>query len=223
MSQTESVSAPRRRVMLLFGGQSAEHDVSRVTAVAVARALDPAKYDVIPVGITTEGRWLLASEAQKMLASGRDALPVAFAVEGDLMPVPSASRATAALEADVVIPLLHGPYGEDGTVQGVLELAGLPYVGAGVLGSAIAMDKVAMKRMFDGAGLETARALTLRDGHDVDDFVRRVEAELAFPCFVKPATWVRRSASARSAPGKSCATRSCTPSRTTSGCSPRRW
>jgi D-alanine-D-alanine ligase len=170
--------------MLLFGGQSAEHDVSRATAVAVARALDPAKYDVVPVGISTDGRWLLAGEAQKMLAEGRHALPTAFAVEGDLVPVPSASRTS---DVDVVIPLLHGPYGEDGTVQGVLELAGLPYVGAGVLGSALAMDKIAMKRMFIGAGLDTARALALRDGQDVDEFVRRVEAELAFPCFVKPA------------------------------------
>jgi D-alanine-D-alanine ligase len=183
MSNNADVPA-RRRVMLLFGGQSAEHDVSRVTAVAVARALDPAKYEVVPVGITTDGRWLLAGEAQKMLAAGRDALPAAFTVEGDLLPVPSASQTSA---ADVVIPLLHGPYGEDGTVQGVLELAGLPYVGAGVLGSAVAMDKIAMKRMFVGAGLETARALTLRDGHDVDEFVRRVETEFAFPCFVKPA------------------------------------
>jgi D-alanine-D-alanine ligase len=170
--------------MLLFGGQSAEHDVSRVTAVAVARALDPAKYDVVPVGITTEGRWLLAGDAQRMLAAGRDALPAAFAVEGELLPVPSASHPT---EVDVVIPLLHGPYGEDGTVQGVLELAGLPYVGAGVLGSAVAMDKVAMKQLFVGAGLPTARALTLRAGHDVDAFVARVEDELGFPSFVKPA------------------------------------
>jgi D-alanine-D-alanine ligase len=170
--------------MLLFGGQSAEHDVSRVTAVAVARALDPAKYEVVPVGITTDGRWLLAGDAQRMLAAGREALPAAFVVEGDLVPVPTASRTG---EVDVVIPLLHGPYGEDGTVQGVLELAGLPYVGAGVLASAIAMDKIAMKQMFVGAGLPTARGLPLRDGQDVDDFVARVEAELAFPCFVKPA------------------------------------
>jgi D-alanine--D-alanine ligase len=170
--------------MLLFGGQSAEHDVSRVTAVAVARALDPAKYDVVPVGITTDGRWQLAGDAQRMLAAGRSALPAAFAVEGDLVPVPTAAGTAA---VDVVIPLLHGPYGEDGTVQGVLELAGLPYVGAGVLGSAIAMDKIAMKRMFDAAGLTTARGVALRDGHDVDEFVTRVEAELGFPCFVKPA------------------------------------
>ena len=170
--------------MLLFGGQSAEHDVSRATAVAVARALDPARYDVIPVGIATDGRWLLAADAQRMLAAGRDALPAAFVVEGDLVPMPSASRPN---EVDVVIPLLHGPYGEDGTVQGLLELAGLPYVGAGVLGSAIATDKIAMKQMFAAAGLETARALTLRDGQSADEFVRRAEAELGFPCFVKPA------------------------------------
>jgi D-alanine-D-alanine ligase len=173
--------------MLLFGGQSAEHDVSRATAVAVARALDPARYDVVPVGITTDGQWHLATDAQKMLASGRDRLPLAFAVEGDVVPVPSASVTVATNAVDVVIPLLHGPYGEDGTVQGVLELAGLPYVGAGVLGSAVAMDKIAMKRMFASAGLEFARALELRDGHDVDEFVGRVETELGYPCFVKPA------------------------------------
>jgi len=178
--------------MLLFGGQSAEHDVSRVTAVAVARALDPARYDVVPVGITTDGRWVLAADAQKMLAAGRDHLPAAFAVEGDVVPVPSASRALASagdeatLDVDVVIPLLHGPYGEDGTVQGLLELAGLPYVGAGVLASAVAMDKIAMKQMFAAAGLDTAPGIAMRDGHDVEDFVRRVESELGYPCFVKP-------------------------------------
>ncbi len=170
--------------MLLFGGQSAEHDVSRATAVAVARALDPERYDVVPVGITTDGRWQLAGEAHKTLASGRAALPAAFAVDGDLVPLPSASGMH---DIDVVIPLLHGPYGEDGTVQGVLELAGLPYVGAGVLGSAIGMDKIAMKAMFTSAGLENARALTLRAGHDVDEIVRRTKTEIGYPCFVKPA------------------------------------
>src|SRR5450755_199065 len=101
MSKNESMPG-RRRVMILFGGESAEHDVSRVTAVAVARALDPAKYDVMPVGITTDGQWLLAAEAQKMLETGRDALPAAFAIEGDLVPVPSLTRPG---DADVVIPL----------------------------------------------------------------------------------------------------------------------
>ncbi len=188
MSKDAAVPGTRRRIMLLFGGQSAEHDVSCVTAVAVARALDPARYEVVPVGITTDGRWLLAGEARKLLDEPGRVLPAAFAVEGDLVALPSASGADdPEVEVDVVIPLLHGPYGEDGTVQGVLELAGLPYVGAGVLGSAIGMDKIAMKAMFVSAGLETARALTLRAGHDIDDFVRRVEAEIRFPCFVKPA------------------------------------
>src|SRR5436305_14508621 len=126
-------SSRRLRVMLLFGGQSAEHDVSRVTAVAVARALDPDKYEIVPVGITTDGHWLLATDAQNMLASPvRDALPASFEVRGELVPIPTISNRES-LAVDVVLPLLHGPYGEDGTVQGLLELAGVPYVGAGVL------------------------------------------------------------------------------------------
>jgi D-alanine-D-alanine ligase len=181
------MTARRLRVMLLFGGQSAEHDVSRVTAVSVARALDPERYEVLPVGITTDGRWLLAAEAQRMLASGeRDSLPGAFDVAGDALPVPTVTSRES-LDVDVVFPLLHGPYGEDGTVQGLLELAGLPYVGAGVLGSAIGMDKIAMKRLFRAANLPTPRFLAHRDGHDIEAFCRSAEEELAFPCFVKPA------------------------------------
>jgi D-alanine-D-alanine ligase len=172
--------------MLLFGGQSAEHDVSRVTAVAVARALDPAKYDVVPVGITTDGHWLRAADAQRMLESARDALPGAFDVAGDALAVPSVATRDD-LGVDVVMPLLHGPYGEDGTVQGLLELAGLPYTGSGVLGSAVGLDKIAMKRMFVAAGLPIGEYLELRDGHDRDEFCGRAEAALGLPCFVKPA------------------------------------
>jgi D-alanine-D-alanine ligase len=171
----------RRRVLLLFGGRSAEHDVSRVTAVAVARALDPDRYDVIPVAITTDGRWLLAESAQRAIAAGPEALPVAFAVDGAVAP------AVGALDVDVVFPLLHGPYGEDGTVQGLLELADLPYVGSGVVGSAVAMDKVMMKRAFASAGLPYARTIEFRDGHDRAALSTRIEAELGYPCFVKPA------------------------------------
>jgi D-alanine-D-alanine ligase len=193
--------ARRLRVLLLFGGRSAEHDVSCVTAVAVARALDPEKYEVVPVAITTDGEWLLAGEARAALEKGETALPVAFVVEGEPVSMPSgpahreivsrADRSAATegsgLRPDVVFPLLHGPYGEDGTVQGMLELADLPYVGAGVLGSAVAMDKIMMKRAFTAAGLQQAHALSLRDGHDRNAFARRVEAELGFPAFVKPA------------------------------------
>src|SRR6201990_477800 len=133
--------------MLLFGGRAAERDVSRVTAVAVARALDRDRYEVVPVGITTTGRWLLADSARRAIASGPASLPSACEVDGERAP------AVGALDVDVVFPLLHGPYGEDGTVQGLLELADLPYVGSGVLGSAVAMDKVMMKRAFAATGL----------------------------------------------------------------------
>jgi D-alanine-D-alanine ligase len=183
--------------MLLFGGRSAEHDVSCVTAVAVARALDPDKYEVVPVGITTEGRWLLASDARALLDKGRDALPAAFEVEGEpVQPPADPSRAqlvsasgSGDVPIDVVIPLLHGPYGEDGTVQGLLDLAGLPYVGSGVLGSAVGMDKVMMKRAFAACGLPQARYDALRDSArvDVDAFASRVAEELGLPLFVKPA------------------------------------
>jgi D-alanine-D-alanine ligase len=187
-------AAPRRRVLLLFGGRSAEHDVSRVTAVAVARALDPAKYEIVPVAITTDGRWLLADEARVQLAAARGALPAAFAVAGAPVELPSDPGRSelvqrdsgATFGVDVVLPLLHGPYGEDGTVQGLLELADLPYVGAGVLASAVGMDKIAMKRLLAAAGLPHARYLTLRDTGDAAAFADRVEAELGLPCFVKP-------------------------------------
>ena len=186
--------AARRRVLLLFGGRSAEHDVSRATAVAVARALDPERYDIVPVAITTDGRWLLADEAVAELEGSHDALPLAFAAAGSPVELPSdpgraelvRTESGPPVAVDVVFPLLHGPYGEDGTVQGLLELADLPYVGAGVLGSAVGMDKIMMKRAFAAAGLPQAKYLELRDTHDVSAFADRVEAELGLPCFVKP-------------------------------------
>jgi D-alanine-D-alanine ligase len=197
-----SPSHRRVRVLLLFGGRSAEHDVSRVTAVAVARALDPARYEVLPVAITTDGRWLFADQARRLIERGPDALPAALPVEGepvselgDLVAsgehgaaeVDKATTRSTALDADVVLPLLHGPYGEDGTVQGLLELAGLPYVGAGVVGSAVGMDKVMMKRAFAACGLPIAKYASFRDGHDRVAFAAQVEAEIGYPCFVKPA------------------------------------
>jgi D-alanine-D-alanine ligase len=181
----------KTRVLLLYGGRSAEHDVSRATAVAVARALDRDRYEVVPVAITTEGRWLMSGEARAAIDAGPAALPAALPVEGapaeglgELVADPSAR---AILDVDVVLPLLHGPYGEDGTVQGLLELADLPYVGSGVLGSAVAMDKIMMKRAFAGAGIATPRHLAFRDGHDLAAFCDAAERELGLPCFVKPA------------------------------------
>jgi D-alanine-D-alanine ligase len=188
--------ARRLRVLLVFGGRSAEHDVSRSTAVAVARALDPERYEIVPVAITTDGRWLLADAARVAIESGGDALPLAFAVDGapaegigELVADPSrhaAVTARATFDVDVVLPLLHGPYGEDGTVQGLFELADLPYVGSGVLGSAVAMDKIMMKRAFAAAQLPTPRHRSFRDGHDLDAFMDDVERDLGVPCFVKP-------------------------------------
>ena len=192
--------ADRLRVLLLFGGRSAEHDVSRVSAVSIARALDPKRYDVVPVAITKEGRWLLADDAMATLEKGPDALPEGFVVEGravveradplkpELVPFdPDDEHAPEGMEFDVAIPMLHGPYGEDGTIQGLLELAGIPYVGAGVVGSAVGMDKVMMKRAFVAAGLPVAAWLEAREW-DVDAaFLDRAEAEVGYPCFVKPA------------------------------------
>jgi len=187
----------RLRIMLLFGGQSAEHDVSRVSAVAVARALDPVRYDVVPVAITREGRWLLADRARVALETGQ--FPAAFEVDGP--PVRLAEKraglgsSVVRLESqggllgavDVAFPLLHGPYGEDGTVQGLLELAGLPYVGSGVVGSAVGMDKVMMKRAFTACGLATPRSVALREDGVTKTELDRCEDTLGYPCFVKPA------------------------------------
>src|SRR5262249_25707257 len=200
-SSWDSASAPssrcrearmtdRIRVLLLYGGRSAEHDVSRTTAVAVARALDRARYEVVPVAITTDGQWLLADSARAAIEGGPEKLPPAFAVDGapaeGLGELVARSTVRAALDVDVVLPLLHGPYGEDGTVQGMFELADIPYVGAGVLGSAVAMDKRTAKELFVAAGLQTPRSVAFRDGGDRSAFEARVEGELGYPCFVKP-------------------------------------
>jgi len=205
MSAPGTPPARRLRVMLLFGGRSAEHDVSRVTAVAVAAALDPARYEVVPVAITTDGRWLFADSArvhiERAATVGPHALPARFDVDGTSAPAlgdmvasggaggPAGAGGTGrrgALDVDVVLPLLHGPYGEDGTVQGLLELANLPYVGSGVVGSAVGMDKIMMKRAFTACGIPNAHSVEHRDGHDIDALADRVEAQLGYPCFVKP-------------------------------------
>ena len=187
---TKSAAGRRTRVMLIFGGRSAEHDVSRVTAVAVAKALDPNRYDVVPVAITTDGQWHAADDAAALLAAGAELLPDAFPVAGTELVSLGEMVATSGrrgLDVDVVFPLLHGPFGEDGPVQGLLDLADVPYVGSGVLGSAVGMHKGAMKQMFAAAGLPQGTYLEYRDGQDLGAFRREAIAELGFPCFVKPA------------------------------------
>jgi len=198
---TREPGAPLR-VMLLFGGRSGEHDVSRVSAVAVAGALVDAGYEVVPVAITKDGRWLVSDEAYAVLAAPHGGiaarhLPESFAIAGEPVVaivdptrpalVPVDRPGGAGIEVDVVFPLLHGPYGEDGTIQGLLETAGLPYVGSGVLGSAVAMDKVMTKRALAAEGIEQAHYRALRDHEVGPDAIDDIAADIGFPCFVKPA------------------------------------
>ncbi len=181
------MTAPKTRLVVLFGGRSAEHDVSRVTATHVLRAIDLARYDVTAVGIDRDGRWLLAEEAMAALALGPDALPDALVVGGpstDPLPVLASASDVSPV---VVLPLLHGPFGEDGTVQGLLELADVPYVGAGVLGSALAMDKAKAKEVCAFNGIPQVRWLTWRADELPADPADVIGTELGFPCFVKPA------------------------------------
>jgi D-alanine--D-alanine ligase len=186
------------RVLLLFGGRSAEHDVSRVSAVAAAISLDPTRYEVLPVAINRSGEWLLATETQKFLDGPREIVPDSFVVGGIKVTGPSVpgqnklvfaepTADNSNLSFDVVLPLLHGPFGEDGTIQGLLELADVPYVGSGVVGSAVAMDKVIMKRAFVAEGLPVPKWLPFRDGQDKAEILAQCESRLGYPMFVKPA------------------------------------
>ena len=183
----EDRGGPPTRLIVLFGGVSAEHEVSCVSAVHVLKAIDATRYEVVPVGIAPSGQWVLSESAAKALAAGPDALPARLRAEGPgLEPLPTlADRGPA--EQVVVLPLLHGPMGEDGTVQGLLELAGVPYVGAGVLGSALCMDKAVAKQVIGAAGIPQCRWIGTRDV-DVDEaFEADVAERLGFPVFVKPA------------------------------------
>lgn len=185
----------RLRVGVVYGGRSGEHEISLRSAATVIGALDPQRYEVIPIAITKDGRWLtgpdslrLLDEAQRVLApvvEHGDEVMLPAAPSGGAL-VPSGGGA-GSLALDVVFPVLHGTFGEDGTIQGLLDLAGVPYVGAGVLGSAVGMDKAIMKAVFRDAGLPGCRWLVARPELEGSDAVRaRVERELGFPCFVKP-------------------------------------
>ena len=182
--------AERIRLVVIFGGQSAEHEVSLVTARHVLAATDQEHYDIQPVGITRDGRWVLAEDAARALAKGPDALPDALDASGpETEPLPALVGDRRA-ERVVVFPLLHGPLGEDGTMQGLLELAGVPYVGCGVLASALAMDKAVAKEMLAEHGIPQARHVAFHE-REVDGAARspmldRLEAELGYPMFVKP-------------------------------------
>ncbi|MEX0984358.1 MAG: D-alanine--D-alanine ligase family protein [Actinomycetota bacterium] len=185
----------RRRVAVVFGGRSAEHEISCISARYVIDALDPAQVEVIPIGITREGRWMRLSGAPALPAeTGR--MPEVSESAGALVALASESGTGELVRADgereeidVVFPVLHGPMGEDGAVQGLLELAGVPYVGAGVLGSALGMDKAVQKVLFAQAGLPVVPHEVVREPEWLEDpqgVATRIGA-LGFPVFTKPA------------------------------------
>jgi D-alanine-D-alanine ligase len=185
----------RLRVGVVYGGRSGEHEISLRSAATVIGALDPQRYEVVPIAITKDGRWLtgrdslrLLDEAQRVLAPvaehGDEVMLPPVPARGVLVPVAGGAGATA---LDVVFPVLHGTFGEDGTIQGLLDMAGVPYVGAGILAASVGMDKAIMKAVFRDAGLPGCRWLVTRPALESVDAVRaRVVAELGFPCFVKP-------------------------------------
>ena len=189
-------ASPRIRLALLYGGRSGEHDVSIASATSVMQAIDKDKYDVLPVYLTSEGRWLPGVEPARLTAGLHPAAATVALFSSDpqqpgLLPLSKAEvQPEQAQAVDVVFPLLHGTYGEDGTVQGLLELANVPYVGSGVLGSAAGMDKDVMKTLFAAAGLPVAPHLLVRryEWEQQPAVVQdRVLQTLRLPVFVKPA------------------------------------
>jgi D-alanine-D-alanine ligase len=206
--------AKKLRVGILFGGRSGEHEVSLLSAASILKAIDRKKFDVVPIGITKDGHWLAAGEANNLLEGSQSAVARQLRA-GDpeatpgakllhegiptlLAPEPVETRAAlapgsvrpAAANLDVVFPVLHGTFGEDGTIQGLFELAGVAYVGSGVLGSAAGMDKDVMKRLFAQAGLPIVKHVTLLRAEwekQPRKAIAQVEAALKYPVFVKPA------------------------------------
>jgi D-alanine-D-alanine ligase len=190
----------RIRVAVVFGGRSSEHAISCVTAGSVLRVIDPQRYEVVPIGITPKGRWVLVPGNPEALAITDGRLPE-VADDGGTVVLPSSAGAAEVVvsepgalprtlgEIDVVLPLLHGPYGEDGTLQGLLELAGVPYVGSGVLASAVGMDKHYMKLLFAAHGLPVCRHVLVEPGawEPQRERVAAQVATLGWPVFVKPA------------------------------------
>jgi D-alanine-D-alanine ligase len=174
------------RVGIIYGGRSGEHEVSVVSAASIFKHLDRTRYDAVPVIIEKSGRWVLGGRAPEVLSAGA----VGVTPPGEALQPTEPSAAVAGSGFDVIFPVLHGPYGEDGTVQGLLELANIPYVGAGVLGSAVGMDKAIMKTLFAAAGLPIVPHLTVLRREWVKDAAsigRRAADHLRFPMFVKPA------------------------------------
>ncbi len=190
------------RVGLIFGGKSGEHEVSLASAQSVARAIDKDQYDVVLIGIAKDGRWIAGGNALKQLAaasptpllsagveSSDDTTATETATTREL--VPGAATSSSPLSSiDVAFPLVHGPFGEDGTIQGLLELADIPYVGAGVAASAVGMDKALMKAIFRANNLpQVDWMVVLRRDWETkpEETIRSIENAFGYPCFIKPA------------------------------------
>src|SRR5258708_36360484 len=180
----------RLRVGVLFGGRSGEHEVSLASAASVIRGLDPDKYEAVPIGITKEGHWLIGAGAQKMLPEvlrgGQRVMMTADPTDAALMPL---DRSGGGTRLDVVFPVMHGTFGEDGTIQGLLDLAGLPFGGAGVLGSAIALEKGGSKRMLQVAKIPVVPWVTVHRHEwesNPQEIQSSIEAEIEYPVLLKP-------------------------------------
>ncbi|GAA2751496.1 D-alanine--D-alanine ligase family protein [Kitasatospora cinereorecta] len=205
IEQTSPNHAAKPRVAIVFGGRSSEHAISVSTAGSVLKAIDRSKYEVLPIGITHEGRWALVADepARMSITDGKlpDVAQVAESVEGQVtLPVSPGNREVVWSEpgstpkvlgeVDVVLPLLHGPWGEDGTLQGLLELSGVPYVGSGVLASAVGMDKEFTKRILESHGIFAGTYTVVRprewETEEGRAAARARIAELGLPLFVKP-------------------------------------
>lgn len=185
---------PKLKIGVLFGGRSAEHEVSIVSATSVINALDKSKYDVVPIGISKEGRWLSAVNVIQLL---RDKSPIEQFPEHVLLPDPrkqslvniSGAFPQNGQKVDVIFPVIHGTFGEDGTIQGLFELADIAYVGAGVLGSAVGMDKVIAKQLLEQAGIPVAKGIAFLYSQyekNEKELIAEIERKLKYPCFVKP-------------------------------------
>lgn len=202
LANDEQRMTKKIRVGLIFGGKTGEHEVSLASAQSVLRALDAEKYDAVLIGITKEGRWLtggnplqqLVRATESPLLKARNEAVQNATNETSAIVTREAAEITAANAlnetVDVVFPLIHGPNGEDGTIQGLLELADLPYVGANVAASAVGMDKALMKALFRNAGLPVADYLVVmrhKWEHDPEETIHDIETIIKYPCFVKPA------------------------------------
>ena len=185
------------RVGIVFGGRSGEHEVSLRSARSVMEAIDGEKYEIVPIGITKSGRWIASGDPMKALTSGDESFSEPTAILGDpsqrgLMRIEESDQEVvrgSTAELDIIFPVLHGPYGEDGTLQGLLDLAGIPYVGAGVTASALAMDKVAFKHVMKAHGLPIADFIVFKRKQwetNPEWVLDRAEAALEYPVFTKP-------------------------------------